>query len=159
MHLHEILRSKGTDIHIIGPEASLDDVVQELVRHNIGSLIVCESTSKGMDTQLIGIITERDILRAQATHKAPLELLRVASAMSEELVTATPDDSINVAMKRMTEHRIRHLPIVCEGRLHGIISIGDVVKAHHDQLELENHFMKSYIQGEGAEVATPLDPS
>jgi CBS domain-containing protein len=156
MTLRDILRVKGTDVHTIGPDATLDDVVQELVRYNIGSLVVCECATEDDQPTMIGIITERDILRAQAAHKAPLEKLRVAGAMSKNLITASPDDRIEDAMGLMTDNRVRHLPIVVKGRLQGMISIGDVVKAHHDQLEMENHYMKSYIQGEGAEVGTLL---
>ena len=154
MRLQDILYRKGCDVHIIGPEATLDDVVAELVKYNVGSLVVCESVSKGTDIQVIGIITERDILRAQAEHRATLEELTVGATMSTELVTACPDDRIDRAMKLMTEHRIRHLPVMLEGQLRGIISIGDVVKTHHDELEVENYYMRSYIQGEGAEVGT-----
>jgi CBS domain-containing protein len=157
MRLQEILMAKGTEVHTIGPAASLDDVVQELVRYNIGSLIVCEPASKGTDVRILGIITERDILRAQAAHRAPLEKLTVASVMSTRLVTAAPEDHILEAMRLMTHYRIRHLPIVVGEQLFGVISIGDIVKAHHDELEMENHYMKSYIQGESGEIATPLD--
>ena len=156
MTLHEILQIKGTEVHAIGPDAALDEVVQELVRFNVGSLIVCEPISRGADIRMIGIITERDVLRQQAAHpKVALSEILVASAMSSELVTAMPKDRIQHAMRLMTQHRIRHLPVVSEGQLFGVISIGDVVKAHHDQLELENHFMSSYIHGESADVGVP----
>ena len=158
MTLHEILQYKGTEVHTIGPAATLEEAVEDLVRYNVGSLVVCEATSKGMDTQLIGIVTERDILRTLAGHKGSLAKLQVADVMSTELITALPQDRIAHAMGLMTKNRVRHLPIVEEGRVLGIISIGDVVKAHHDQMTAENYYMKSYIQGEGAEVATPLDP-
>ncbi len=156
MTLRDILRVKGTDVHTISPDATLDDVVQELVRYNVGSLVVCERASDDDEPTMIGIITERDILRAQAAHKAPLEELYVAGTMSKNLITAKPDDRIEHAMGLMTKNRVRHLPIVVKGKLYGMISIGDVVKSHHDQLEMENHYMKSYIQGEGAEVGTLL---
>jgi signal-transduction protein with cAMP-binding, CBS, and nucleotidyltransferase domain len=75
--------------------------------------------------------------------------------MSQRLITAAPSDPIERAMWLMTNHRVRHLPILLEEELYGIVSIGDIVKAHHDELELENHYMRSYIQGEGAARATP----
>lgn len=157
MNLHDILLAKGTEVHTISPAAMLDDVVRELVRNNIGSLVVCETARMGAQTCMIGIITERDILRAQAAHEAPLEQLRVASVMTSHLITAAPDDPIEHAMRLMTEHRVRHLPVVQDGRLCGLVSIGDIVKAHHDLLEMENYYMRSYIRGEGAEIATPPD--
>ncbi len=154
MKLFEILRVKGSEVHTIGPAATLDEVVEELVSYNIGSLVVCESSARGTDVRMIGIITERDILQAQASHRAPLEKMLVADVMSTDLITAEPHDPIEKAMQLMTKHRVRHLPILDGEQLYGLISIGDVVKAHHDQLEMENHFMKSYISGEGAEIAT-----
>ena len=75
--------------------------------------------------------------------------------MSTNLVTAAPADRVEEAMRLMTEHRVRHLPIIEDGQLVGVISIGDVVKAQYDQLVAENHHMRSYILGEGADVGTP----
>ena len=158
MFVQDILRVKGSDIHTICPDATLDDVVLELVRHNVGSLVVMETSTDAMQARMVGIITERDILHAQAAHKAPLEQLMVRSVMSTDLITALPGDRLQDAMRLMTEHRVRHLPVVGEGRICGMISIGDIVKSHHDQLEMENHYMRSYIQGEGAELGTAPDP-
>ena len=107
MILRDILTEKGTEVHLIGPDASLDDAVGELVRCNVGSLIVCGSSFEGGQPSVLGIITERDILRAQAAHRAPLEQLRVISTMSKHLVTAAPTDSIEYAMRIMTERRVR----------------------------------------------------
>ncbi len=157
MRLHEILQRKGGEVHTIGPAATLRDVVQLLVRYNIGSLIVCEAAAHGMDVRMIGIVTERDVLRAQAAREVRLADVSVADVMSSNLITARPHDEIEHAMRLMTKHRVRHLPVSEGDVLHGVISIGDVVKVHHDQLEMENHYMKSYIQGEGAEIATLLD--
>jgi len=151
MRLKDVLQQKSKDVRTISSTASCDEVVNELVRFNIGSLIVCDEPSG----PILGIITERDILRVQAAHKAPLDKLRVASFMSCKLVTAEPDDDIQVAMGLMTTHRIRHLPVLQGDRLYGIVSIGDVVKAQHDELERENHHMRSYILG-GGSTATPL---
>jgi CBS domain-containing protein len=142
MTLSDILEHKGSNVHTIGPAASLDDVVDQLVQYNVGSLVVCESSSRGTDIRVIGIITERDILRAQAAHRAPLDQITVADAMSRELITALPTDQLDTAMRLMTHHRVRHLPVMDDtGRLFGIISIGDVVKAQHDELLIANHYM------------------
>jgi CBS domain-containing protein len=148
MFVQDILRAKGKEVHTIGPEATLDDVVRELVRYNVGSLVVCETEACGTKACMAtGIITERDILRAQAAHRAPLERLIVRSMMTCELITASPHDPLEYAMRRMTYHRVRHLPVIEDEELMGIISIGDIVKAHHDELATENHFLKDYIQG------------
>lgn len=152
MLLREILEQKGKEVHTISPNASADDVVMELVRFNIGSLLIQET----LGGPILGIITERDILRAQAARRAPLEQLRVAACMSRELITAQPDDDITVAMRLMTTHRVRHLPVIHGEELYGIVSIGDIVKAHHHELEMENHHMRSYIQGGASSPAMPL---
>jgi CBS domain-containing protein len=151
MLLKDVLEKKSKDIHTISSNASADEVVTELVRFNIGSLLVRDSP----DGSILGIITERDILRALA-HRVPLEQLRVGACMSRELITAQPEDDIKVAMRLMTTHRVRHVPVVQRDQLHGIVSIGDIVKAHHDELELDNYSMHSYIQGGGSAVVTPL---
>jgi len=155
MFVSNILRTKGTDIHSTVPDATADDVVQDLVKYNVGSLIVLEQDEDG-ESQMVGIITERDMLRAQAAHRKPLEQLLVREVMSTEVLTTSLEDSLQDAMRLMTNHRIRHLPVMNHGQLLGIISIGDIIKAHHDELEMENHYMKSYIQGEGADVGTIL---
>jgi CBS domain-containing protein len=153
MQLQDILNRKGTTVHTIDPNATADDAVADLVRYNIGSLMVCRESLEGLI--VLGIITERDILRAQAAHRAPLEQLRVGQVMSSNLVTAAPTDRVEEAMRLMTEHRVRHLPIIDNGQLVGMISIGDVVKAQYDELVAENHHMRSYILGEGADVGMP----
>lgn len=145
MLLQELLRDKSQKVHSIRPQATLADAVAELVRHNIGSLLVCESSGDGFATRLLGIVTERDVLRALAVHGAATGSLSVREVMTSDVLTASPQDSIGDAMGLMTQRRIRHLPVVEGGRLLGMISIGDVVKAQHDQFALENHYLKSYI--------------
>jgi CBS domain-containing protein len=139
--LRDILQSKGTEIHTICSTATLRDVVDLLVRHNCGSLLVVD---KG---QLLGIITERDILRAVASIDRPLSQCQVADHMSVELIGGGPEDAIGDVMGLMTQHRVRHLPVLEDERLVGIVSIGDVVKAQHHELSMENHYLKNYIQG------------
>jgi len=145
MKLQEILRTKGSNVLTIQPDATLEDVVQKLVKYNCGSLVVCVEEQA---PEILGIITERDILRACAHHKAPLVQLLVREVMTTEMVTGAPSDSLEDIMGLMTNHRIRHLPILEERELRGIISIGDIVKAQHDQLTMENHYLKGYIQGD-----------
>ncbi len=148
MTLQEILRAKGTAVVTVRAEATLEEVVSILVEHNIGSLVVCEPGFATRDRRLVGIVTERDILRACARHRRPLAQFLVRDVMTTDVITGALDDSVESAMGTMTEHRIRHLPVVDQGVLRGIISIGDVVKTQHDQLTLENHFLKSYLRGE-----------
>jgi CBS domain-containing protein len=143
MTLQEILRKKGSKVHSISPHATLEDVVQKLVENNCGSLLVCEPDS---DQPMVGIITERDILRATAKANRPLGETRVEEVMSTDVFTGSPQDSVESVMGLLTEKRIRHLPVVENNQLKGMISIGDVVKAQVDILAMENHYLKNYIQ-------------
>lgn len=152
MRLRDILEQKSQIVRTISSQASCDDVLTELVRFNIGSLIVRDSPNG----RVLGIITERDLLKAQAANRVPLDQLLVAKFMTRALISARPDDDITVAMRLMTTHRVRHLPVIEDDQLHGMVSIGDVVKAQHDELAMENHHMRSYIQGGGSSVVSPL---
>ncbi len=143
MLLRDILETKGKHIYTISPDESLQDVVTKLVRWNCGSLLVVDANRP---EHMLGIITERDILRACAAGKFPLSDHRVREAMTATPLAASPYQTVEDAMGVMTTRRIRHLPLVEEGKLVGIVSIGDVVKAQHDALTMENHYLKSYIQ-------------
>lgn len=147
MMLQEILRNKSATIHTIAPDATLEEALQTLVQFNIGSLVVCEPNFGGIPGPMLGIITERDILRACAAHKAPLAEQLVEEVMTSDVCTASPNDSVPEVMGELTERRIRHMPVMESGKLVGIISIGDVVKAQHDDLLIENHYLRSYIHG------------
>ncbi len=145
MNLQEILNNKGCVVHRIGPQAPLDEAVRRMFQQRIGSLVVCED--EDCDIRLLGILTERDILRALALNPVTLDRLTVADFMTADLATANPLDGVASIMGLMTERRIRHLPVIDQGKLVGIISIGDVVKAQHDQMVMENHYLKSYLNG------------
>jgi len=140
MLVRDVLSDKGRLVHTCTPDDTLADVADLLVGHNIGSLVVMQ------DDEMVGIITERDILRACAATRGPLEFLRARERMTRCPVVASPDDELADIMCVMTERRIRHVPVVERGKLVGIISIGDTVKAQHDELCRENHYLKSYIQ-------------
>jgi CBS domain-containing protein len=140
MQLSDILHTKGATVHACSPADSLADAVDLLVGHNIGSLVVLEQG------EMVGIITERDILRAVASTRGPLDGVKVADRMTRCPVVAARHHELSDVMGTMTERRIRHLPVVDQGDLVGIISIGDLVKAQHDELSRENHYLKSYIQ-------------
>jgi len=147
MTLEEILKTKGSTVYTIGRDAMLEQAVARLVDHNIGSLVVCDRDVE-QGEQPVGMITERDILHACSTRgQERLATTRVSEVMSTDLATAAPSDPVEAVMGLMTSRRIRHLPVLLEGRLVGLISIGDVVKSQHDRLALENKFMKDYIQG------------
>jgi CBS domain-containing protein len=147
MTLQEILNNKGTAVYHIGPDETLAEVVRRLFQHGVGSLLVCEGGA--CRSRLLGIITERDILRALALDDCSLDELQVRDYMTreEKIVTGHPSDEVGQVMGLMTERRIRHLPVVADEALVGIVSIGDVVKIQYDQMALENHYLKSYLNG------------
>jgi CBS domain-containing protein len=140
MKLSDILRIKGNSVLTIGPRATLADVVSTMVEHNCGSLVVCDGDA------LVGIITERDILRACASQARSLREIPVEERMTREVITGLASDPISGVMGLMTERRIRHLPVLVEGKLAGLVSIGDIVKAEHSTLSVENQYLKHYIQ-------------
>ena len=140
MTIQEILRSKGPNVITVAPDVAVQEAMATLARHNIGALVV-------YDGKIRGIITERDLLRAGADDVGRLAGARVRELMTTDVVTATPRADIRGVMDVMTERRIRHLPIVEDGALHGIISIGDVVNALRSSVEAENRYLQAYITG------------
>lgn len=146
MKIKDILRAKGSRVFTISTEATLQDVVTELVANRVGALVVVGS-GKEKNKPVVGIITERDILRACVVGSRPLGEVNVAEAMSAPPVTGTLEDEIEDVMSLMTVRRIRHLPVLEDEQLVGLVSIGDLVKAQLDRLALENRYLKDYIGG------------
>jgi CBS domain-containing protein len=144
MTIHDILQLKGAAVFTILPNATLQEVTEELVRRNVGALLVCSRDAQNGE-QVLGIISERDILHVCASGRGPLSTVSVGEVMSKQLFTAAPTDSVEDLMGLMTQRRIRHVPVMLGGRLVGLVSIGDVVKSQHDRLAMENQFMKNYI--------------
>ena len=140
MKIADILRTKGSAVITVPPDWLIQDAMRMLVDHNIGALVV-------VDSRLEGIITERDLLRSAATDVVRLAGARVRDLMTVEVVTTTPDADIHHVMDVMTERRIRHLPVVAEGAVCGMISIGDVVNALRQKVEMENRHLHAYIAG------------
>ena len=142
MDVETILRSKGRGVATIGPEVSVGAAVNELVSRNIGALVV------SVDGETVdGIISERDIVHALAMRGTDLMALKVGEVMTQPVITCDPADSIDRLMAEMTNRRIRHFPVVRDGRLCGIVSIGDVVKTRLDEAEYEARSLRSFIAG------------
>jgi CBS domain-containing protein len=139
MIVAQILASKGRDVVSTSPERTIADVARELASRRIGALVV---TERG---RLIGIVSERDIVKALGLNGPEILGDPVASIMIRDVVTCRERDKINTVMGRMTQRRFRHLPVVEEGDLVGIVSIGDVVKARIEQVEFEADELRSYI--------------
>lgn len=143
MKIDEILRAKGREVVTISESQSVLEAAATLVDRNIGGLVVMEGQRP------VGIITERDILRLTAEAPEKLASTRVESVMTRDMITATPRDQLTAMMDVMTDHRIRHLPVLDGDRLAGIISIGDLVNACRISAEQENSQLRQYIQGVG----------
>jgi CBS domain-containing protein len=141
MTVREILRVKGSQVHSIGPDRTVLDAVGVLVQHRIGALVVCDATGA-----VVGIISERDVLRECLARSADLGRIPVAEVMTRDLVVCLLDDEIDYAMGIMTQNRVRHLPVMEGDHAAGIISIGDLVKACLDAAEYENRYLREYIQ-------------
>ncbi|MFQ5407686.1 MAG: CBS domain-containing protein [Anaerolineales bacterium] len=131
MKISNILATKGRTVHTIAPDQSVREAVQRLARNNVGSLVVTNEAGSP-----VGIITERDVIR-HAAKADDVFGLHVQDLMTTELVTGVPQDELAAAAITMTERRFRHLPILDGGKLVGIVSIGDIVKAQRDQYEGE----------------------
>lgn len=141
MRILDILRKKGSSVVTVGPEQTVHAAIRVISEHRIGAVPVRRGE------ELLGILSERDVLNLAAGDPADLVDTLVGDVMTKDLIVATPDDDLEHCMKVMTENRIRHLPIVVDGRLEGIVSIGDVVNAVRRRVEDENHHLKEYIHG------------
>lgn len=140
MTVTSILKDKGRDVTTITPEASLQDAVNMLADKRIGAIVVTDFASR-----VAGILSERDIVRATARSGCDALKEAVSTHMTREVVTCAMQDSTEQLMETMTAGRMRHLPVVEEGKLAGIISIGDVVKRRIADAELEAESLKAYI--------------
>jgi CBS domain-containing protein len=136
MTIQSILRKKGSAVERIGPAASLKAAIDRMRAKNISALVVAEGD------RVVGIIAERDILQALSQHTKSPDVLQVEDAMTQALITVLPEDSVQHAMRLMTRHRVRHLPVMRDGALLGIVSIGDVVKDRLEDLEAEANVLR-----------------
>lgn len=142
MNVETILRAKGRAVATIRPDQTVGAALDELISRNIGALVVSEDGGS-----VDGIISERDIVHGLADRGADLLSLRISEVMTGGVVTCEPSDTIEQLMAEMTNRRIRHFPVVSDGRLCGIISIGDVVKNRLDEVEYEARSLRSFIAG------------
>ena len=141
MQIRQLLRRKGADVATIPPGASTRDALALLARHGIGALVV---SSDGRRVE--GILSERDIARGLHEHGAGLLADPVSSVMTAEVHSCRPDVGVHELARLMTDRRVRHVPVVEDDVLVGIVSIGDVVKARLDELEAERAQLVDYIQ-------------
>ena len=139
MQVSQIIRDKGGDVVTAAAESTLADAARVLADRRIGAIVVMEGDS------LRGILSERDVVRALARHGAAALDKTVAEFMTSKVITCNFADTVDVLMEKMTSGRFRHLPVMEEGRLAGIISIGDVVKRRIEEVQLEAAQIREFI--------------
>lgn len=140
MYVRDILKAKGTDVFTVGPDESVADLVQQLVARKIGSAVVLEGG------RVAGVVSERDVIYALARRGGDCIHSRARDLMNTDVVSCTPDTAIDDLMNAMTERRIRYLPVLENGELAGIVSIGDAVKSRIESVEREASQLREYIQ-------------
>jgi CBS domain-containing protein len=143
MRIHDVIAGKPShEVVTISPDATVRELVALLAEHNVGALVV---STDGLSVE--GIVSERDVVRQLHENDQVLGAT-VATIMTTEVRTAEPDEHLNDLMQLMTEHRIRHVPVVTDGGLSGIISIGDVVKYRMSELEFERDQLDTFVHSQ-----------
>ena len=140
MLIAHVIRDKGATVHTMPADATLEQAAKELHSRNLGALVIM-----GDDGALMGVLSERDIVREVARRGAACLAQRVSAAMTRDVITASPDETVDGGLGRMTDRRIRHLPVISDGKLVGIVSIGDLVKHRIAAVEAEAAAMVAYI--------------
>ena len=140
MNVAHILMQKGRDVLTAAPHYTLQQAVEQLGKHRVGALVVCDAAGA-----VLGILSERDVMRALSFHGAEALTAPVSRHMTANPTTVGEDADLDDLMQTMTNGRFRHLPVVEKGRLVGIVSIGDVVKRHVEHLHHERDSLRDYI--------------
>jgi CBS domain-containing protein len=141
MHVSDLLRAKGNDVVTVSPEDDVRTLLAVLAEHHIGATVVASG-----DGSIAGIVSERDVVRALARQGASILSDAVSSIMTSDVKTCQPETGLEELSRVMTEGRFRHVPVVVDGRLVGIVSIGDVVKSRITELEVERDSLSTYIR-------------
>jgi CBS domain-containing protein len=142
MNVEQILRNKGDWVATISSDATVGEAIDRLNRDRIGALVVSDDGER-----IEGLLSERDIVIALAEYRDELLALPVGEIMTRAVVTCDPGDTVSELMAEMTNRRMRHFPVVADGRLCGIVSIGDLVKSRLDEVEFEASSLRSFIAG------------
>lgn len=142
MRIKDVLESKGgADVVTIRAEATLAELIEELTKHNFGALVVSDD-----GRQVAGIVSERDVVRKLREGPGALDI-PVSDVMTTDVHVCEPHDSLDDLMRQMTNARVRHIPVVVDGELSGLVSIGDAVKARISELEFERDQLNQYVAG------------
>lgn len=142
MMVRDLLAAKGHKVATTRSDATIDTVLHRLKLEGVGGLVVSDDGGR-----VNGIISERDIVRGLPNHGAALFEMRVRELMTRNVKTCGPDATMQEIMTEMTRSRVRHMPVTSDGKLCGIVSIGDVVKNRLGELEIEAHVLRDYIVG------------
>ena len=140
MRISRLLDQKGSFVATVHTDTPIIEVIRELDRRGVGALIVSDDGSS-----IAGIVSERDVVRVIGQFGTAILTSRVEMIMSRGVRTCSPDDTVESLMSTMTDHRIRHVPVTEGGKLVGIVSIGDMVKARLDELERDRDALEQYI--------------
>lgn len=143
MRISDILRVKGEQVVTVPPDTTVERLLSVLAQHRIGAVIVSRDGAA-----VEGIVSERDIVRALAARGAGVLAETVSAIQTSQVRTVTPEAQLEEVERLMTERRFRHVPVVVDGRLRGVVSIGDVVKNRIDELETERSALADYVTGE-----------
>jgi CBS domain-containing protein len=139
MRIADVLRNKGATVATVSPQATVNDLLAGLAEHNIGAMVV--TSTEG----LLGIVSERDVVRQLFEHGADILDGPVSQIMTTLVATCGIEDTVDHLTALMTQNRVRHIPVVEDGQLVGIVSIGDVVKTRMEELTLEQEQLQAYI--------------
>ena len=140
MKLSEVLRSKGSEVYLLKAENSIAEAATTLTEKKIGALLV--ENSEG---EIVGILSERDIVGGMGPHGADLHDVRISELMTTNLIKCTPETTVLEAMGMMTDRRIRHLPVFDGDKMTGVISVGDLVKCRIAEVQAETDALRQYI--------------
>jgi CBS domain-containing protein len=140
--IKDVLEEKASEVIGVKPSSTVYDAIHQMVNHNIGAVLVVSE-----DEKLVGIFTERDILKECVRRSDRLKNTSVESVMTTDLIIGLSGDEVDYLLGIMTENKIRHVPILEDGRVMGIVSIGDLVKSQLKDAHYENRYLKDYIMG------------
>jgi CBS domain-containing protein len=142
MHISEVIRRKGDDVVTIRSDSTVADLLALLDEYRIGAVVVSDDGG----TTVAGIVSERDVVRHLHLEGTTVLATSVATIMTTEVLTCAPEDDLETLARQMTENRCRHVPVIVDGRLRAIVSIGDIVKHRIDELQMERDQLFGYIQ-------------
>jgi CBS domain-containing protein len=141
MRISDVIRRKGDTVVTLRPDATVRGLLEALEQNHIGAVVVSDDGSR-----VSGIVSERDVVRHLHTDGVGVLDQSVAMIMTSDVQTCSPEDGLDELARVMTEHRVRHIPVVVDGKLVAIVSIGDIVKGRIDELQTERDHLVGYIQ-------------